>query len=250
MDHAYPDPATGAEPWTIGFGFTTVQGRPVQAGQTISSPEADAELLRQVQACANYLAATIPHWRQMGANQRCALLDFAWNLGVDFYGDTANFATISRDLQCQDWAQIPQTLLLDCDPGTSVEAGLLRRRQAEAALWQRPTEPSPAAANPSAPHPNPLKVPYCDQLRMADGEGWRECFSASSAMLALFWGKEPNENLYDTLRARYGDSTSSEAQLDALRSLGLRAEFQTDGTVDRLRREIDAGRPLECDHRL
>jgi GH24 family phage-related lysozyme (muramidase) len=29
-------PATGAEPWTIGYGFTTLNGRPVQPGQTIS----------------------------------------------------------------------------------------------------------------------------------------------------------------------------------------------------------------------
>ncbi len=258
VDLAYPDPASGAEPWTIGYGFTTLNGRPVQAGQTISRQEANAELQRQAKACANHLAGTIPYWSSMNANQRCCLLDFAWNLGTDFYGDEANFTSITRDLKNHDWTQVPQTLLLYCDPGTSVEAGLLRRRQAEANLWTTPPEaltasPSAPAGEPSA-HPtddrpnsritNPLKVPYCDQLRMADGQGWRECFSASSAMLAMYWGRDPNENVYDKLRSRYGDSTTSEAQLDALRSLGLTADFRTDGTTTLLKQDIDAGRPV------
>jgi len=259
VDHAYPDPASGAEPWTIGYGFTTLNGRPVQPGQTITRAEADGELQRQAQACANHLATKIPYWQQMNANQRCALLDFAWNLGSDFYGDEDNFGSITRDLKNRDWSQVPQTLLLYCDPGTAVEAGLLRRRQAEAHLWSTPVaaDASPpvraaeAAVQPgarSAPSAsrfsNPLKVPYNDQLAMADGEGWRECFSASSAMLAMYWGKEPNENVYDQLRARYGDSTEADAQLGALRSLGLDAHYQTNGTVAMLKEEIDAGRPV------
>jgi GH24 family phage-related lysozyme (muramidase) len=258
VDLAYPDPASGAEPWTIGYGFTIFNGRPVQPGQTISRQEANAELQRQAQACANHLAGTIPYWSSMNANQRCCLLDFAWNLGSDFFGDEANFSSITRDLKNHDWAQVPQTLLLYCDPGTSVEAGLLRRRQAEANLWTTPPEALTASASAPAGDPlahptddrphslftNPLKVPYCDQLGMADGQGWRECFSASSAMLAMYWGKEPNENVYDKLRSRYGDSTTSEAQLDALRSLGLKADFLTDGTTTMLKQEINAGRPV------
>jgi GH24 family phage-related lysozyme (muramidase) len=258
VDHAYPDPASGGEPWTIGYGFTTLNGRPVQPGQVISRAEADGELQRQAQACANHLAATIPYWHEMDAHQHCALLDFAWNLGADFYGDENNFGSITRDLKNHDWSQVPQTFLLYCDPGTAVEAGLLRRRQAEANLWKSPvdareastpnrdTEPSPQPGS-AASHSrfsNPLKVPYNDQLHMADGQGWRECFSASSAMLAMYWGKEPNENVYDKLRARYGDSTNSDAQLGALRSLGLTANFETDGTVAMLKQEIDAGRPV------
>jgi hypothetical protein len=27
-------------------------------------------------------------------------------------------------------------------------------------------------------------VPWFDQLKMGDGQGWRDCFSASSALLA------------------------------------------------------------------
>jgi hypothetical protein len=90
-----------------------------------------------------------------------------------------------------------------------------------------------------------LKVPYCNQLGLADGQRyWLEGFSASSAMLAMYWGKEPTENVYDKLRNRYVDSSTSQAQLDALRSLGLSADFHTDGTTTLLKQEIDAGRPV------
>ncbi|MFN9545902.1 MAG: glycoside hydrolase family protein, partial [Cyanobacteriota bacterium] len=270
VDHAYPDPASGGEPWTIGYGFTSLDGRPVRPGDSLSRAEADAQLLAGVNGCARHLASRIPYWSAMGEDQRCALISFAWNLGEDFYGGDG-FATISRALRERDWPSVPQALLLYCDPGTAVSDGLLRRRQAEGQLWQRgltqrsttpmaaavPTTPMAAtvtttpmaaaattARGSSAPVANPLSVPWFDQLSMDDGQGWRDCFSASSAMLAAFWGKEPNENDYNALRGHYGDSTSAEAQLAALRHLGLKAEFRTDGTLQTLKSEIDAGRPV------
>ena len=260
VDHAYPDPASGGEPWTIGYGFTRLDGRPVQPGDTISKAEADAQLLSGVQSCARQLGSSIPYWSTMAEDQRCALLSFAWNLGEGFYG-TDGFDTISRCLREKDWQGVPAALLLYCDPGTAVSAGLLRRRQAEAALWKQglaslsapsPTGGARQAASattvtekaPEPAHPNPLNVPWFDQLAMNDGQGWRDCFSASSAMIAAYWGKEPNEDDYNSLRESYGDSTSAEAQLSALRHLGLQAEFRTDGSLQTLKDEINAGRPV------
>ena len=252
VDHAYPDPASGGEPWTIGYGFTSLDGRPVRPGDTISQAEGDAQLLSGVNGCARHLATRIPYWSAMGEEQRCALISFAWNLGEDFYGGDG-FATISRALRERDWPSVPQALLLYCNPGSAVSDGLLRRRQAEGQLWQRgltqrSTAPIaaavPTARGSSAPMANPLSVPWFDQLDMSDGQGWRDCFSASAAMLAAFWGKEANEDDYNALRGHYGDSTSAEAQLAALRHLGLKAEFRTDGTLQTLKNEIDAGRPV------
>lgn len=258
MDHAYPDPASGGAPWAIGYGCTTLHGRPVQPGDTISRSDAETLLRSGVRACATHLAETIPHWEEMSNDQRCALISFSWNLGENFYGDSTNFATISRDLRERLWTRVPDDLQLYCNPGSAVEAGLRRRRQAEAELWRKglalltPSQPTaPVLAPPTTPtrgkaqaHPNPLPVPYFDQLQMDDGQGWRDCFSASSAMLAGFWGKEPDENTYNHLRQHYGDSTSPEAQLAALRHLGFQAEFRTDGNLDSLKREIDSGRPV------
>ena len=249
VDHAYPDPASGGEPWTIGYGFTSLQGRPVQPGDTISEAEAKEQLASGVEACGKHLAGTIPDWAAMAADQRCALISFAWNLGEDFYG-SAGFNTISARLRDHAWAEVPAALELYCDPGSSVSAGLLRRRQAEGALWRQGLD-SPSVARAaratvatSGAHPNPLNVRWYDQLAMKDGQGWRDCFSASSAMLATYWGKEPNEDDYNSLRQSYGDTTSAEAQLAALRHLGLQAEFRSDGTLQTLRDEIDAGRPV------
>lgn len=91
---------------------------------------------------------------------------------------------------------------------------------------------------------NPLNVSWQSQLDNRSGAGYRECFSSSCAMLAMHWGRIANDDAYNVMRRNFGDSTSAEAQLRALRSLGLDAHFRTDGRPVDLRREIDAGRPV------
>lgn len=91
---------------------------------------------------------------------------------------------------------------------------------------------------------NPLTVRFQSQLDNKSGAGYRECFSSSCAMLAMYWGKVADDDAYNVIRARYGDSTSPQAQLSALRSLGLKADFHTDGTPLALESEINAGRPV------
>jgi GH24 family phage-related lysozyme (muramidase) len=290
-DKAYPDPASGGDPWTIGYGFTRVNGKPVVPGQAMSRAEADQLLSTMVGQSANTLSGRIPFWKDMADKQQSALLSFAWNLGEGFYGDETNFHTISTCLRNKEWTKVPDALLLYCMPGTAVHQGLLRRRNAEADLWRqgmtalsagpahaaalpvaaavsnngapaRPiaagavavatapaTAPAAVAAPATAPapaHPNPLEVTYFDQMLMDDGQGWRDCFSASCAMLACYWGKlkAKDGNAYNHIRQKYGDSTDSNSQLQALRSLGLKAEFRTDGKPETLKAEIDAGRPV------
>jgi GH24 family phage-related lysozyme (muramidase) len=94
-DKAYPDPATGGDPWTIGYGFTRVNGHPVVPGQSLSRPEADQLLSTMVGDCANHLSRTIPFWTEMSGKQQSCLLSFAWNLGQDFYGNESDFHTIT-----------------------------------------------------------------------------------------------------------------------------------------------------------
>ena len=76
----------------------------------------------------------IPYWSEMNDNQRGALLSFAYNLGAAFYGGR-NFNTITRILRDQKWHEVPKVLEMYRNPGTKVEAGLLRRRKAEGKLW-------------------------------------------------------------------------------------------------------------------
>lgn len=89
-----------------------------------------------------------------------------------------------------------------------------------------------------------LQVPFESQLDNASGQGYRECFSSSCAMLARFWGRVSSDDAYNRVRARFGDTTSAEAQLRALRSLGLWANFRTDGGRALLEGELNRRRPV------
>ncbi len=89
-----------------------------------------------------------------------------------------------------------------------------------------------------------IYMPYFRQYDNKTGTGYRECFSSAAAMVAAFYKKVKTDDEYNEIRAKYGDSTSVDAQLAALRSLGLRAEFRKDGDADLVERELEAGRPV------
>jgi GH24 family phage-related lysozyme (muramidase) len=147
---AYPDPLSGGDPWTIGYGTTRYQdGRRVSPGDKINAIEADLLLRREVDRIAEKLRATVPYWVQMTDNQKCALISFAYNLGSGFYG-TTGFETISRELREKDWPAVPDALLLYRNPGSNVEAGLKRRRIAEGDIWGR-EKPVSAMFTPESP---------------------------------------------------------------------------------------------------
>jgi len=141
---AYPDPLSGGDPWTIGYGTTRYSnGNAVKRGDKIN----------EIDRITDKLRTTIPHWNVMDDNQRSALVSFAYNLGAGFYG-SAGFETISRCLRERDWAAVPAALELYRNPGTPVEAGLLRRRRAEGELWgkhQAAAAPETAKLRPGSP---------------------------------------------------------------------------------------------------
>ena len=73
---AYPDPATGGEPWTIGYGHT---GPEVKPGLKISQDIADAYLLKDVQWFADVVsgAVTVP----LAQHRFDALVSLTYNIG-------------------------------------------------------------------------------------------------------------------------------------------------------------------------
>ena len=93
---------------------------------------------------------------------------------------------------------------------------------------------------------NPLDVPYQSQNDNASGTGYRECFSSSCAMVAMYYGKIENDDAYNLVRQKFGDSTDAQAQVRALRSLGLEANFITNASTSTIKAAIDAGRPVPC----
>lgn len=111
----------------------------------------------------------------------------------------------------------------------------------EAADWAMTFKTAPPPLQQTS---NPLPVKWQSQLDNASGTGYRECFSSSCAMLAMYWHKVANDDEYNKLRAKFGDSTDAQAQLATLRLLGLNANFRTDGNAAALEREINEGRPV------
>jgi len=100
--------------------------------------------------------------------------------------------------------------------------GLMAETASWTSTWRRDNSKAPAQQNSK-----PLKAKWQSQLDNRNGSGYRECFSSSCAMLTMFWGKVVNDDAYNKGRAQYGNTTSAEAQLAALRHLGLKADFHT-----------------------
>ena len=90
---------------------------------------------------------------------------------------------------------------------------------------------------------NPLNVPWQSQNDNLSGTGYRECFSSSMAMVAMYWGRVDNDDEYNSIRAKHGDTTSAEAQIATLRELGLNPTFVTNASKQFIINEVDAGRP-------
>lgn len=126
---------TGGLPITIGWGSTKdFNGEAFKMGKKITQDYADRLLLFDIEQRFIPNLQKIPYWDEMNDNQRGALLSFAYNLGAGFYGGRG-FNTITRNLSQKNWGSIPETLRLYRNPGSNVEAGLLRRRIAEGKLW-------------------------------------------------------------------------------------------------------------------
>jgi len=143
---AYPDPLTGAKPITIGWGTTKkLDGSDWRLGETITQTQADEMLITQLEK--NYLPPLqkIPCWNDLSENQKGAILGFSYNLGANFY-NKSGFTSISRLLKnpelWSDTKEVTRIFSLYCNPGSNVEAGLRRRRIAEAKLWLTPDKGS------------------------------------------------------------------------------------------------------------
>lgn len=89
-----------------------------------------------------------------------------------------------------------------------------------------------------------LQVPYFSQHDNESGCGYRECFSSSCAMLAAYWGSLNSDDLYNSLRVKYGDSTDPLAQVNTLKGLGLTADFTHIASISDLRFKLAKGLPV------
>jgi GH24 family phage-related lysozyme (muramidase) len=122
---------------TIGYGSTFYEdGQKVAWGDpAITEPQARRMMETICEKDFWYvIESTIPYWEEMNDNQRSALCSYSYNLGSHFF-NSPGFSTISSCLTRKAWDEVPAALMLYVMPGTAVEAGLKRRREAEGKLW-------------------------------------------------------------------------------------------------------------------
>lgn len=125
---AYPDPGSGGDPWTIGYGST----RGVKKGMTITLDEANTRLAADM----DQAGSAVTRWVDvpLSQNQFDALCDFVFNLGEgNFRG-----STLLKKLNAGDYAGAAAEFPRWNKASGKVLPGLVTRRAAERALFERP----------------------------------------------------------------------------------------------------------------
>lgn len=77
---AYPDPLSGAEPWTVGFGST---GPDVSTGTVWTQAQADMALASRVTSLDAQLQQRLPCYPTLDDLRQAVLLNMAYNLGLN-----------------------------------------------------------------------------------------------------------------------------------------------------------------------
>jgi GH24 family phage-related lysozyme (muramidase) len=216
---SYPDPGTGGDPWTIGFGHTSG----VLPGDRCTLADAEAWLIDDLKWVTNAINSKTSV--ELPQSVFDALTSFVYNVGAGAYGDS----TLLRRLNA---GEEPVPVLVQELPkwvkgGSGVLPGLVRRRDAEVDLAKKgqPKKAEPVASdssislvnaatyykgesqqieafeyledlltleeldefarlyrNGAASSDRVLKVPYFYQLDNGPS-GDRQCFSSTCAML-------------------------------------------------------------------
>ena len=239
---AYPDPASGGAPWTIGYGHT---GAEVVPGLTISQEQAEAWLQSDAAEAADAVDRLLSG-EGLTPRQRDALISFCFNVGVG----ALETSTLRKRLMAGEAPAmvISHELPRWCKGPNGPVERLKRRRAAEVAHAHgaiEPLQPTP----PSRQGLIQLTVPYLSQNDSRTGQGSRMCFSSTCAMAAAFLRPgciKSSGQLDDQFLALvqcHGDTTDANAQVAALLSLDIQARFRTDGAIDDLIHQLQLGIP-------
>ncbi len=126
---AYPDPATGGAPWTIGWGAT---GAGIREGLVWTQAQCDARLARDLERYASDVSKAID-MASTTQNQFDALVNFHYNTGAIARASLTRYHVAGRFAEAADefgkWVNAAGNRL----------PGLVRRRAAEAGLYSTTT---------------------------------------------------------------------------------------------------------------
>ena len=124
---AYPDPGTGGDPWTIGWGST---GPDIKKGVVWSQQQCDERFTEHLDSFAQGVSKLLGD-TPTSQSQFDALVSFAYNVGL------ANLAssTLLKKHKAGDHAGAAAEFAKWNKAAGKVLPGLIRRRAAEAALY-------------------------------------------------------------------------------------------------------------------
>jgi lysozyme len=155
---AYPDPGTGGEPWTIGYGHTGG----VRPGDRITADEAERILRDDLAWAEQAVAERVSPMVDLTQHQFDALVSLVFNIGRGAF----ERSTLLRKINTADVEGAAREFSRWVHAGGRVLPGLVRRRQAEAELFRRgavvaqaPASPQPAAPPPSQQPTTTIYVP-------------------------------------------------------------------------------------------
>jgi len=119
---AYPDPGTGGDPWTIGYGAT---GAGIVDGTVWTQEQAEADLAHRVTELVNQVARLLT--RELPEPSCAALVSFAYNVGIHALGDS----TLLRLVNAGEYANAAAQFQKWVHAAGHVLPGLVKRRDAE-----------------------------------------------------------------------------------------------------------------------
>lgn len=138
--HAYPDPATGAGPWTIGYGFTAG----VKPGDTMTRSDADHRLIEEAERYERKVRAACT--RQPTENESAAMTCLAFNIGLEGF----KRSTVLKAHNRGDSQAAARAFGLWNKAAGKEMKGLTRRRAAESALYLKPVAGEAPGTMPQA----------------------------------------------------------------------------------------------------
>ena len=155
------DTITTGKPLTIGYGITGKypNGEPIKQGDSVSLEQAEEHLRQHIEKHVSSKLEKIPGWDDMDAGKQAALIGFAYNTGGAFYGNTEKFGTITKALKNKDWDSVPAAMKLYNKSDGQIRSGLVRRRNAEATLWNSGESAKPVVARPKPQTQQPTSIP-------------------------------------------------------------------------------------------
>lgn len=122
---AYPDPGTGGDPWTIGWGTT---GPNVYPGLQISQEHADAWFAADVSEFEHCVEAALPAVQE---HEFSACVSLAYNIGCKAFAGSS----VVRFINAGDMRAAADAFLLWNQAGGKVMNGLVQRRKEERAMF-------------------------------------------------------------------------------------------------------------------